>query len=515
VTVTDPATTRPPRAARVAAAPHPDHSRRMAAGPAGYSSGVLPSRTDDGGDMDDEPRPDDAAPTTVLAGRYEVGPLVGIGGTAQVHRAWDRGRGCPVAVKVFRPGAAPAPGYGGARELEVLTDLRYPGLVGVHDAGVDPQGCPFVVMDFVDGQSLSAQLHDGRLPVATVVRLGAVLADALAVVHRRGVVHRDVKPANVLLDTGGHPWLTDFGIARIVDATRVTATGIVVGTAAYMAPEQVRGEAVGPAADVYALGLVLLEAVTGHREYEGGAVESALARLHRAPVVPATVPEPLATVVRAMTAPVPGNRPTAVEVAEALRTDAAPRRADARRRAVPVLALASLVAAAFAGATTLTGMGSSGAGPAAAVQAAAPAPPPRALTGVPLVPDPGAAIDAVNVAMAATRPVPVALGNRDPSARTAHPPIGARPQQAAATDDRNDDRGDDTGGRGAKDADRHADDDKGAGKDDQGADDRPGKNGDNAKGGDGDGDHGGKGDHGSATGSGKSADHGKGGSGKD
>src|SRR6185312_12922754 len=213
----------------------------------------------------------------------------------------------------------------------------------------------------------------------------------------------------------GHPWLTDFGIARIVDATRVTATGIVVGTAAYMAPEQVRGEAVGPAADVYALGLVLLEAVTGRREYEGGAVESALARLHRAPQVPASVPDPLAATVRAMTAPAPGDRPTAAEVAAALTGSGdVVRRAGSGCRAVPVAALAALVAAAFAGAVTLVGAGSSSEGQAAAVRAAAPAPalaaPPRPLR----LPDLGGAADAVEAAVAAAAPVPVALTNRNP-----------------------------------------------------------------------------------------------------
>jgi eukaryotic-like serine/threonine-protein kinase len=295
----------------------------------------------------------------LLAGRYRIGPLVGLGGTAEVYRAFDHERGRAVAVKIFRPGSTPAPGYGGARELEVLAGFSHPGLVGVLDAGVDEQGCPFVVMDFVDGRSLAARLHDGPLAAAAVARLGAVLAEALAAVHARGVVHRDVKPANVLLDADGRPWLTDFGIARIVDATRVTATGVVVGTAAYMAPEQVRGESVGPTADVYALGLVLLEAVTGRREYEGGALESALARLHRAPRIPDEVPEPLAFMLRRMTVLDPAERPAAADVAATLRRPpavAGPVRVrPTARRAAPVAALACLVAAALAGGLTLTG----------------------------------------------------------------------------------------------------------------------------------------------------------------
>ena len=117
----------------------------------------------------------------------------------------------------------------------------------MRDSGVDDDGRPFVVMDFVEGQSLAARLRDGVLSVPAAIRLGATLADALAHVHARRIVHRDVKPGNVLLDGEGRPQLTDFGIARLVDATRVTATGLVVGTAAYMAPEQVRGEVVGPA----------------------------------------------------------------------------------------------------------------------------------------------------------------------------------------------------------------------------------------------------------------------------
>ncbi|HXV94430.1 MAG TPA: serine/threonine-protein kinase, partial [Pseudonocardia sp.] len=255
----------------------------------------------------------------LLAGRYEVGPLVGLGGTARVHRAVDRHTGRTVAIKLYPTGSVEPAGRCGRQEVEVLAGLqRHPGIVALLDTGTDG-GRPFAVMDFVDGESLRRGLLDGPLPVADVARLGAEIAEALSHVHRRGVVHRDVKPGNVLLDASGHARLADFGIARVVDATRVTATGVVVGTAAYMAPEQVRGEAVGPPADVYALGLVLLEAVTGRREYDGGMVEAALARLHRSPRVPAELPEPLRSVLRRMTAIDPAARPAAAAVATALR----------------------------------------------------------------------------------------------------------------------------------------------------------------------------------------------------
>jgi serine/threonine protein kinase len=126
-----------------------------------------------------------------------------------------------------------------------------------------------------------------------------------------------VKPGNVLL--GRVPKLTDFGIARLVDAAKVTTTGLMVGTAAYLAPEQVAGEPIGPAADVYALGLLLLEVLTGTREYEGPPVEAAMARLSRPPAIPATLPTGWAALLTAMTAREAAQRPTASQVAAALR----------------------------------------------------------------------------------------------------------------------------------------------------------------------------------------------------
>jgi eukaryotic-like serine/threonine-protein kinase len=410
---------------------------------------------------------------SLLAGRYEVGPLVGLGGTAQVYRAVDHALGRTVAIKIFRPGSAPAPGYGGARELQVLAGVSHPGLVGIHDSGVDPQGCPFVVMDFVDGSSLSARLHDGPLPADTVVRTGIILAEALAAVHVRGVVHRDVKPANVLLDADDRPWLTDFGIARIVDATRVTDTGIVVGTAAYMAPEQVRGEPVGPPADVYALGLLLLEAVTGRREYEGGALESALARLHRAPEIPRDVPDPLGPVLRRMTALDPGDRPTALEVAAALRNVPAPAR-PRRRRAVPVAALASVVAAALAGGLTLTGGGAPAESVASGEVAAAP--PVVAAAAPPPVAPPVAAV-AVDEppAPAARQPVPVALARRDGTQpRAAASSRAVRRTSGDGDDRRRHDDADDSAHRDDDAADRD-DDDKRDDQSEKKKDDESGK----------------------------------------
>ena len=296
--------------------------------------------------------------------------------------------------------------------------MRHPGLVGVRDSGVDDDGRPFVVMDFVDGQSLAARLREGALPAAAAIVMGTTLADALAHVHANGVVHRDVKPGNVLLDGDGRAQLTDFGIARLVDATRVTATGLVVGTAAYMAPEQVRGEVVGPPADIYALGLVLLEAVTGRREFEGGALESAIARLHRSPVVPASVPEPLASMVRRMTATDPADRPAAPDVAAALcrrPTRRRPLEGPLARRLVAAGAFASLAASVVAGMVLLTGADTSAGAPGEpAVQVAAPEPvaAPPATTST----DPGGGVDepaAVAPTPQRPAPVPVALARRD------------------------------------------------------------------------------------------------------
>ena len=327
----------------------------------------------------------------VLAGRYEVGALVGLGGTARVYRAHDQVGDATVAVKIFPAGSAAGPAVDGSRELAALGGMRHPGLVGVRDSGVDDDGRPFVVMDFVDGQSLAARLREGALPAAAAIVMGTTLADALAHVHANGVVHRDVKPGNVLLDGDGRAQLTDFGIARLVDATRVTATGLVVGTAAYMAPEQVRGEVVGPPADIYALGLVLLEAVTGRREFEGGALESAIARLHRSPVVPASVPEPLASMVRRMTATDPADRPAAPDVAAALcrrPTRRRPLEGPLARRLVAAGAFASLAASVVAGMVLLTGADTSAGAlgePAAQVAAPEPVVAPPATTE----PDPG------------------------------------------------------------------------------------------------------------------------------
>jgi eukaryotic-like serine/threonine-protein kinase len=253
----------------------------------------------------------------VLGGRYELGALLGTGASAVVRRASDRLSGRTFAVKLFHAGASAHDRRRQQREMRALAALHHPGLVGMHDGGVEA-GRPYIVTDLVEGPSLAERIADRPLEPAEVRRIGARLADALAHVHAAGFIHRDLKPANVLLGTDGRPRLADFGIARALDGTAVTGTGYVVGTAAYLAPEQVRGEWVGPAADVYALGLVLLEALTGRREYPGALVESATARLHRPPGIPESLPSCLRTALHAMTALEPAVRPTAAEVAALL-----------------------------------------------------------------------------------------------------------------------------------------------------------------------------------------------------
>ena len=277
------------------------------------------------------------ADPAVVGGRYELGALLGTGASAVVRRARDRVSGRTFAVKLFHAGASAHDRRRQQREMRALAALHHPGLVALHDGGVE-DGRPFIVTDLVEGPTLAERLDVGPLDPDEVLRIGARLADALAHVHGAGIVHRDLKPANVLLGADG-PRLADFGIARALDGTAVTGTGYVVGTAAYLAPEQVRGEWVGPEADVYALGLVLLESLTGRREYPGALVESATARLHRPPGIPTGLPFALDTALRAMTALDQFDRPAAADVATMLAAGPSRRsrrRSGAHRRARPV-----------------------------------------------------------------------------------------------------------------------------------------------------------------------------------
>ena len=256
-------------------------------------------------------------PEARVGGRYRLEALVGRGGSAEVWGAEDEALGRRVAVKLVTATGGEDAGRVGD-EARLLARLSHPGLVPVYDAGTDESGRPWVVMELVRGETLADSVARGPLPPLRVAEIGRVLAEALAYVHGQGLVHRDVKPANVLLGDDGRVRLTDFGIARLVDAASVTATGLTVGTASYLSPEQVTGSHVGPLSDVYSLGLVLLECLKGEREYPGSAVEVALARLSRPPVVPRRLPAGWPGLLEAMTARETGPRPTAAEAAAEL-----------------------------------------------------------------------------------------------------------------------------------------------------------------------------------------------------
>src|SRR5487761_1332707 len=209
----------------------------------------------------------------VFSNRYELTHLVARGGMAEVFRARDRLLDRPVALKVLFPELSADRSFVERfrREAQAAANLSHPNIVPVFDWGEDG-GTYYIVMEYIDGQPLSQALRNGGpMPPAQVARIGAQVADALSYAHRHGVIHRDVKPGNVLITSDGQVKVTDFGIARAMGSIddQVTQTGLVMGTATYFSPEQAQGLDVDGRSDIYALGVVLYEMLVGRPPFVG------------------------------------------------------------------------------------------------------------------------------------------------------------------------------------------------------------------------------------------------------
>ncbi|MCD2169929.1 protein kinase [Microbacterium sp. JC 701] len=260
----------------------------------------------------------------VLAARYVLTERIGAGGMGRVFRARDEVLRRDVAIKVFftDPSAEPDP-LRRMSEARVLAALDHPSLVTLYDARLSGDDQVYLVMELITGPSLQRRLEEAEIPPAEVAGYLHDLATALGAVHHAGIVHRDVKPSNVLLrpmhqgPRSHEAVLADFGVAHLLDATRLTTPGTIIGTAAYLAPEQVRGETPQPASDIYALGLLTIEALTRLHPFGGGSLqETLLARLARQPTIPGHLGYEWRSLLAAMTAPDAAERPDARTVAE-------------------------------------------------------------------------------------------------------------------------------------------------------------------------------------------------------
>jgi serine/threonine protein kinase len=274
------------------------------------------------------------SPSSELGRRYRLERQLGRGGSGEVFRATDARLDRAVALKLFAIGSAsPDEIRRYAHEARVLSSLAHPSLVALLDVGADvlPDVGPvaFLVMELVDGRTLRDTITDGPLAPGLAADVGRQLALALDHAHAAGVVHRDVKPSNVLVATDravsgrlDAPWmpvvLADFGIA-VTTASAAPAPRGTSGTAGYQSPEQALGASAGPASDVYSLGLVLLECLTGERAYPGDPLTSALARLLDPVQIPDRLGRDWVRLLQAMTAENPDVRPAPTAVAAELR----------------------------------------------------------------------------------------------------------------------------------------------------------------------------------------------------
>ncbi|HZU96666.1 MAG TPA: serine/threonine-protein kinase [Planctomycetota bacterium] len=240
-----------------------------------------------------------------LFGDYKVERVVARGGMGAVFEVRHRMTGARCAAKTLLKTNSEQSRARFRREAELLARCdRIPGIVKVHTFGETPQGEPFMILDFVDGPSLDARLVEGdRLAARDAAALVRDVARALGAIHAQGMIHRDVKPGNILIDAQGKPWLTDFGLAAARDLDRLTRTGAFLGTVAYAAPEQAAGEPCTPASDVFSLGCVLFHALAGEVPIESDSAMSHMAQLsdprpiRDVRTVAQTVPAPLASIV--------------------------------------------------------------------------------------------------------------------------------------------------------------------------------------------------------------------------
>ena len=285
----------------------------------------------------------------LIGGRYRLIAPLGEGGMATLWRAMDEQLDREVAVKLLRPQFGNDPGFAARFKQEARSagSLSHPNIVSVYDYGTDAEtGGQFIVMQLIDGEDLAAILQKGPLKTEDAVRIAIGVASALEAAHRRGIVHRDVKPGNILIDQDVK--VTDFGIARAVSEASMTVTGTTLGSVHYFSPEQARGDEVTGQSDVYSLGIVLYEMLTGRRPFEGdSAAGVALKRLTEDPLPPTVhgpVPSGLSAIVMRALERDPAKRfPDAGSFAEALRVWQ--RDPDAAGADVPVPIVAPIPAA--------------------------------------------------------------------------------------------------------------------------------------------------------------------------
>jgi serine/threonine-protein kinase len=297
------------------------------------------------------------APGGVVAERYEIRAYLGRGGMGSVYRAFDRVLDEVVALKVQRAQSARGPEAERRfrSEVKLARQVSHPNVCRLHDGG-QAGALRWISMELVPGETLAARLQRGPLPVEEVLSLGGQAAEGLAAVHRAGIVHRDLKTVNLMVDDAGRLRLMDFGIAKPAAAGDTVAGGYALGSPEYMSPEQARGRPADPRSDVYSLGIVLFELATGRVPFRADTPVATLLQHLEAPPPLAEVPEPLRALLgRALAKDPAGRYADGGEMAEALRVvrngrAPAPRRRGLGRRAVIVLALgaAGAVTAYFA-----------------------------------------------------------------------------------------------------------------------------------------------------------------------